>query len=262
MNKMLIKISVVVPVLNNSVGLTKCLDSIFNQHVNGLEVIVIDGGSTDGTIEVINQYSAQISYWESGKDSGITDAFNRGIRISKGDLIVILNSDDFWEKGTLKNVINVAAMNPHFDIYYGDLRFHNLKTGEQYVLNSSLDGIQRRMTIFHPSIFVRKKAYEKIGLFDNNYQYAMDSEWIHRALKSNLSFFKIPLVLANMSLGGKSDINFKKSLAEYRKSLISHQIQTPLLAWIYYLIFSTGKSLMQFNLMNRFYRKFINRVAT
>jgi len=225
-------------------------------------VIVIDGGSTDGSLDLIRKYSDRISYWESGKDSGIADAFNRGIKKASGDIVAILNSDDYWACDTVKNVVQVATQNPQFDVYYGDLRFHNINSGEQYILKATLKGIQRRMTVFHPSIFIRKKAYEKIGLYDVAYSYAMDSEWIHRAIKSKLTFYNVPFVVANMSLGGVSDKYYLKSLAEYRKSLITHGIQTPTTAWMYFLFFSLGKTIMKIDSIRDFYRNRTNREKT
>ncbi len=255
-----LKISVIVPVLNNVKGIQRCLDSIFAQAVKNIEIIVIDGGSTDGTLDEIRKYSEKIGYWESGKDTGISNAFNRGIYQASGDLIAILNSDDYWEQNTVADVISAAFKNPEFDIYYGELRFHNIKSGQTYVLNATLDGIQRRMTLFHPSIFIRKQAYEKIGLYNESFKYAMDSEWVHRALEHKLTFYKIPSVLANMSLGGTSDINFRKSLAEYRRSLILHRLQTRVNAWLYFLFFSLAKTVMQVDCMRTLYRNFINKV--
>ncbi len=255
-----LKVSVIVPVLNNALGFTRCLNSIFEQTVKDIEVIVIDGGSTDGTLEEIRKYADLINYWESGKDTGISNAFNRGICHASGDLVAILNSDDYWEADTVASVIDAASKSPAFDIYYGELRFHETKSGQTYILKPTLDGIQRRMTLFHPSIFICKQAYQKIGMYNESFKYAMDSEWIHRAIEHKLTFFKIPSVLANMSLGGTSDINFLKSLAEYRKSLIVHRLQAPVKAWLYFLFYAMAKTVMRIDCIRSIYRSFVTKV--
>lgn len=258
-----LKVSVIVPVLNNVQGFKRCLHSIFNQNgEENIDIIVIDGGSTDGTLDTVNTYSDKISYWESGKDSGISDAFNRGVYQASGDLVAILNSDDYWEPDTVSNVIKIASEKPQFDIYYGALRFHDIRSSEQYILKSTLNGIQRRMTLFHPSIFIRKQAYEKVGVYNTSFKYAMDSEWIHRAIKNELTFLNIPSVLANMSLGGVSDTNFVKSLAEYRKSLITHRLQSPISAWVYFLFYSMAKTVMQIDYVRTAYRSLTNKVES
>lgn len=237
-------VSVIIPVLNNRVQLGFCLDSLPNEQ---LDIIVIDGGSSDGTLSVIQKYSDIISFWESGQDSGIADAFNRGIRKAKGEIITILNSDDYWHKDTLRTIVHAYSQSPDVDIFYGDLQFVNEEFGESYIKKPNLKKMKFRMNVFHPSMFVKRDAYLKVGHYRLDYMYAMDAEWCHRALQMGLRFHYVPNVLATMRLGGLSDRQFKRSLQEYKQSVTLHGLATPVEAMIYYYYFLLMKSLMKFS---------------
>ncbi|MCU7951345.1 MAG: glycosyltransferase [gamma proteobacterium symbiont of Bathyaustriella thionipta] len=251
-------ISVVIPVLNNKNQLAFCLNSILSQPDLSVEIVVIDGGSSDGTLSIIEEYANHIAYSESGQDSGIADAFNRGINNATGEIIAILNSDDYWARNTTRNIIDAYHESPDSDIYYGELRFFNEEPDDSYVIKPDIKKMKYRMNIFHPAMFIKREAYEKVGLYRLDYQYAMDSEWCHRAIKMGLNFHYIPHVLANMRLGGVSDREFKNSLMEYRNSLLESGLTTSIEAWIYYYYFLFMKFLMKIywlrRLKNRFYR--------
>lgn len=240
-----ILISVIIPVLNNKQQLIGCLNHLLSDKRYPLEIIIIDGGSCDGTLSVIENYASDISYWESGKDSGISDAFNRGISRATGNIIAILNSDDYWESDTVKSITDAYRLYPDCDIFYGNLRFLNDELHESYIKKPDLKKMKYRMNVFHPAMFVKREAYTKVGLYRLDYKHAMDSEWCHRALKVGLHFHYIPQVLTTMRLGGVSDREFKQSLLEYRKSVVQNELARPLEATIYYYFFLLMKSLMR-----------------
>ena len=228
-------ISVIVPVLNGASSLVETFESVLTQDYPHIELIVIDGGSIDGTLDIIKRYSSHISYWETGRDSGVSDAFNRGIRRATGELVAILNSDDYWEPDTFRHIEKAVSQRPDADIYYGQIRYLDPATRRTYVRSPDLSRMKQRMYLFHPSIFVRKSAYEHIGGYSEDYRFAMDSEWCHRAMSAGLKFQRIKHVLANMRLGGRSDTNFVAALREYRRSLLQHQIVDRLEADINFL---------------------------
>ncbi len=217
-------ISVIIPVLNNVVGLKRCLDSVFRQPLNAVDVIVIDGGSTDGTLDVIAAFESQISYWETGKDKGIADSFNRGIKRASTDFIAILNSDDYWVADYTRSFLDVLTPDSDVDVFYGNARYFDPVTDRSYVRIADISKMHKRMYLFHPAIIVRKAAYERIGSYSLDYHYAMDSEWCHRAISQKLKFQKIDATLAVISLGGLSDKNYKLALMEYRSSLIANNL--------------------------------------
>lgn len=214
----------IVPVLNNAATLRRCFESILGQASSEIELIVIDGGSTDGTIEIIRQFDERIAYWETGKDKNISDAFNRGIGRATGKLVAILNSDDCWRQNTVECVLQAFAEMPAADIFYGKICYIDEKTGRRYVRTPDLSKMKSRMYIFHPAMFVSRQAYARIGGYSEEYRLAMDSEWCHRAMAAKLKFWQIDHVLANMYLGGRSDAGFVAALKEYRRSLLQHRI--------------------------------------
>lgn len=251
MNSVIINLSVIIPVLNNVKTIERTIKSVLAQDQNGIEIIIIDGGSTDGTLEIIKKYNRQISFWSSERDLGISDAFNKGIIRARGDLISILNSDDFWKINTARIVTSAALKNPSCCIYYGSIEFIDKSTMKRYQKKPNIKNMDSRMSLFHPAIFVRKDVYKRVGMYSLEYNYAMDCEWLHRCMNKNVSFFKINKVLACMSLGGKSDESFIKSLNEYKKSLIDNKIASKLKSnyfFIKYLILKLFTS-------NKFIRK-------
>lgn len=240
--------SIIIPVLNNVRGFQKALASL-TQEVE-VEIIVIDGGSTDGTLEFIKENKELFYYWESGLDKGIADAFNRGISKSTGEIVGILNSDDCLEKGALKAVWDLANLNLDGSIYYGCIRFLDLKRSYSFVRKPNVKKMFWRMSVFHPAIFVRRECYEKIGLYKEEYTHAMDAEWCHRAMAMNLSFVEVPSILATMSLGGISDEEYWISLRQYRKSVIEHELASPFMAFVYNYFYLLVKILLRLPLLH------------
>lgn len=232
------------PVLNNRDGFACAIDSLkFEPGL--LEIIVIDGGSIDGTVDEIIRRDADIAYWETGKDQGIADAFNRGIAQATGEFIAILNSDDYWQPDTLQQLLVARQSQLDADIFYGAVRYVDQVSGYAYTRSPCLAAMKYRMWLFHPAMFVRRSSYQRVGLYDPAYTHAMDSEWCHRAIAAGEMFCEIPAVLANMSLGGVSDREYKISLQQYRHSLIRNNICNKPEAFAYYFFFGTLKHLMR-----------------
>lgn len=236
-----LKFSVIVPVLNGVAHLEQCLDGVL-QQASIPELIVIDGGSTDGTLNIITSYKQHISYWETGKDKGISDAFNRGILRAKGDIIAILNSDDFWEPDTILIISEAAGRHPEADIFIAQCRL--LPTSAlPYVKKPNMNAMKRYMSIYHPSTFVKRNAYATIGLYNESYQLAMDSEWMHRAMKMSLTFQEVHAIVANMRMGGISDKLAFDAIKEYRQSVVQNSIASPAYATLFYWLHKISKTL-------------------
>lgn len=245
-------LSVIFPVLNNRVGFVRAIDQVLSLGRSDIEVVVIDGGSTDGTLEEIRSRASHIAYWETGKDKGIADAFNRGIIHSNGKFIAILNSDDFWDENALEVIERAVREHGSGDVFYGAVRYVDTKRGYSYVRRPRLSALKYRMWLFHPALIVSRAAYEKIGLYDDRYTHAMDSEWCHRAVAANKKFVELNTVLANMSLGGVSDRQFIVSLSQYRKSVVMHGLCGPFEGWVYFVWFSVVKSIMRPGILRPF----------
>ncbi len=257
-----IKFSVIVPVLNGEAHLEQCLDSILQQAVKP-ELIVIDGGSTDRTLDIISSHSRFISYWESGKDTGIANAFNRGLLHAKGEIISILNYDDFWEPCTLETLLHSTLDHPEASIYFAWCRIHP-ESETPFIKKPNLPAMKRYMSVSHPATFIRKTAYHAIGYYNEGYKFAMDAEWIHRAIKTNLVMQTIPVPLANMRMGGTSDINAPTALREYQRSIIDNQIASSAYATLFLWLHLSSKLADSFWLSRRIKQhlnKMINRTV-
>lgn len=220
------KISIITASYNNKETIEQCIKSVASQSYENIEHIVIDGGSTDGTIDIIRQHEAGISYWKSEKDEGPYHALNKGIGLATGDVIGILHADDYYPH---KNVLDVAMsgiLNYEVDSCYGDL---------QYVRRDEVNRIVRRWRsspyregLFkkgwmppHPTFFVKKAVYERYGLFNTDFRIAADYELMTRFLGTHkISTCYIPRVFVNMRTGGRSNRGLKnlilKSHEDYK----------------------------------------------
>jgi len=174
------KISVITISFNSAAYIDRNLKSVNEQTWPDLEHVFVDNVSTDGTHEMIERQSTREKKIISEKDRGISDAFNKGVRACSGDIIAILNSDDtFYSKDTLKQVAEAFTQNPKLDFVFGDMLFIDPDYGTN-VRRPLLCPITHAMPYNHPAFFVRKSFYETLGLYDENFRYAMDFELISR----------------------------------------------------------------------------------
>ncbi len=181
-----VKFSIIIPSLNNKKFLKTCLKSIFSQNYKNYEILVIDGGSTDGTINLLQRYKNKIKYHVK-KDLGQFDAINRGIKLSKGEWITWQNCDDFYcSKSALKIFNNKIEQNPDKDLFIGNIYLVN-KAGKilrdvKYVKPSFLSLLYEDMTLTNQACFWRKSLNKKIGNM-RNMSINFDYEWFLRVLK-------------------------------------------------------------------------------
>lgn len=203
--------SVITVTFNSREYLEEAINSVLSQDFTDLEYIIVDGGSTDGTLEIIRHYAAldRRIRWISEPDNGIADAFNKGILMAQGEIIGILNSDDTYAAGALQAVAAAFAAEPDCDVVHGDmLRFQGATP--LFLLKPSPvdDRIWHDMPVNHPATFVHRRAYDKVGLFDAQLKVAMDYELILRFYRAGCLFRYLDQVLANMRYGGASDERF------------------------------------------------------
>ncbi len=214
------KVSIVTVVLNAVKTIDQTINSIINQSYQNIEYIIIDGGSTDGTIDIINKYREFIDVFITEPDNGISDAFNKGILISSGELIGLINADDWYETTAIKNIVNQYVKYPYYDIFYGNCNIMG-DNGEPNIFKPKNAHVRliNGMYIAHPSIFVKKDAYLKYGLFDCSYSIAMDFEWLLRAQVCGAIFSYLNNLIANHRSGGISQINFIEGKLECAKAI-------------------------------------------
>lgn len=197
-------ITIITVVFNGEKTIRDTIESVCNQTVLPKEYLIIDGLSTDGTLGIVNEYAQQFPFIKliSEKDSGIYDAMNKGLALASGDLIGIINSDDWYELDALEKMSNAYAKNGS-GIYFGILR--NIKNELDYSLERTSEKFVSERMIPHPTTFVSKDIYDRFGRFDLKYKYSSDLDWVLRMVKSQVSFRHLDDIIANFRIGGASD---------------------------------------------------------
>ena len=194
------RISVITPCLNSAVYIEQTVLSVLNQSYENVEHIIIDGGSTDGTLDIIRQYENSIYYWLSEPDYGMYDAINKGIRQARGDIFAYINSDDFYYPGALEFVARYFQDHPEVDLLYGDLNFVDAENGvlfRQRYPDFDLSRFQsmKYATIGQPAAFWRRRLWEIVGEFDTSLKMASDFDFFIRAGQAG-RLSHVPWVLA------------------------------------------------------------------
>lgn len=210
------KISIITITYNSERTLEETINSVINQDYPNLEYLIIDGGSKDKTLSIIEKYKSHINYFVSEPDKGISDAFNKGIRASTGEIIGIINSDDLLLPNALTNL--VEAYESDVDVYRGDIIIWDQEKDLKFTSKPSMvfKPELKNVIINHQATFVTKRTYERFGLFKVNYRYMMDQDLLIRLYQGGAKFKYIPKELAVSRCGGVTDhTNFKKGLHEY-----------------------------------------------
>jgi glycosyltransferase involved in cell wall biosynthesis len=249
------KLSIITVVLDNKSEVEDCINSILNQSYKNIEYIIIDGGSTDGTIDVIKKYEKKISKWMSEPDHGIYDAMNKGIEIASGDVIGFLNADDvYYDRDVLEKIASVMK-NSNIDACYSDLVYvdkNNLNKVVRYWRSCEFQtGFFKKGRVpAHPAFFARKSIYDQYGTFDLSYKLAADFELMAKFLEHHKIRVKyIPMVSVKMRIGGatnKSLTNIVKQNLEICRAFKKNNIK------IFYPLFLTNKFI---NRLHQFYLK-------
>jgi glycosyltransferase involved in cell wall biosynthesis len=210
------RVSIVTPAFRSIATLKDNIQSVKEQSYQQIEHIVVDGGSKDGSVELLSHYASSRLRFISEPDHGIYDAFNKGIKISEGDVIGILNSDDVYaNKDVIKRVIQVFH-STDCEIVYADLEYVSVTDSSRVVRYYSSKGFQVSSLKWgfipaHPTVFLRRDVYEKVGLFNDSYKIAGDFEFLSRVFLSNqFTSHYIPEVLVKMRTGGTSNSSLRQ----------------------------------------------------
>lgn len=217
-------ISVVTPVYNAVGTLEDTIESVLAQGRTDVEYIIVDGGSTDGTLDLIRRYDDALDYWMSGPDEGIYDAMNQGIARSQGKIIGILNADDVYQAEALSRVAEAYGQDAGREVYHGDLVIEMEEFNPQRYSPPDPLTVQsfcRGMPVNHPATFVHRSVYEQNGLFNMNYDLAADAELMLRFLRAGVGFSYIPVVLTRMRAGGASMQRACEARKEVHEALLA-----------------------------------------
>lgn len=216
------KISLITVSFNSSKTIKRTIDSVINQDYSGIEYIIIDGGSNDGTLDIINTYKDRISYFVSERDNGIYDAMNKGIAAATGEIVGILNSDDSYvDHRVVSDVINQIE-NTGCDAVYGDLIYVDPRTGK-IVRKWQSGGYKRGMFKKgwmppHPTFFVKKRMYEQYGGYNTSLKSSADYELMLRFIhKYRISLTYLPRTLVRMTAGGVSNASLGNRIRANRE---------------------------------------------
>lgn len=197
------KISIITVCLNSEKTIEQTIQSVIGQEYDDYEYIVIDGGSTDGTLRILNEYKKYISMMISEPDEGIYDAMNKGIALATGDIVGILNSDDWYENGVLERIAG-CFQNPKMEIVYGRLNVIREDNKKEISKKSDIKKIRYEMAIPHPTVFVRRDVYIKYGIFRQEYKISADYELMLRFYTEGVKFYFLDSVITNFRRGGIS----------------------------------------------------------
>ena len=225
-------ISVITVSYNASKTIEKTILSVLKQTYTNVEYIIIDGGSTDATVDIISKYKNDISVFISEKDEGISDAFNKGIGYATGELIGIINADDWYEK----DACEIMALNysKRFDVYYGNCNIYDFRN-QVKLKKPNFNKLNFGMSIYHPSCFITKRAYEISGLYSKKYALTMDYDLLLRLKNLNFQFKYIDKTISNFRLGGISNSFKKQGLKETLQIKNDNKLNCKLLNYIHYI---------------------------
>lgn len=220
---MSLQVSVITAVLNRAATLGEALRSVREQRWPDVEHIVIDGGSTDGTLDVLQAYKSGLAKVISEPDRGLYDALNKGIRHASGDIVGFMHADDSFASPHALAHIASAFDDPSVDAVYGDLVYVNKKDASRVVRYWKAGNYRREQLTQgwmppHPTFYVRREVYARFGAFDTRYQIAADYENMLRILwRGGAQAAYIPQVLVRMRMGGASNLSLSNLLHKSRE---------------------------------------------
>ena len=249
-------ISVITVVLNGKKYLEKTILSIIKQTYDNVEYIIIDGGSTDGTLDILHKYEHIIDFWISGKDSGLYNAMNKGIALSKGDFVGFVGSDDYLYLDTLEKLAKIAKkeaidytvgpvdiIEKNGQLLETALVLPNFLENNRYIFN---------MATHHLSFYVSKKIIDKVGIFDENFKIRSDYDMVMSVMSISKKYYSFPNSVGAFRLGGisgtyesyfesfyilrKHGVSIFKSILNILPSLIkvfiTKNFPTPIVNWL------------------------------
>lgn len=233
-------ISVIVAVFNGAATLPRCLDSFFRQTYPNKELLIIDGGSKDGTVALLEANEEHLGYWISEPDGGIYDAWNKGVCQAKGEWICFLGADDFfWEEHVLEKMATKLAMLPEgINAAYGQVMLLNQNGGALHPIGRAWaevkSSFRQIMSVPHPGLMHRRGLFERYGGFDDSFRIAGDYEFLLRELLKNEAAFIAGIITVGMTQGGisSSPTNSLVAMREMRRAQKMHGLSRPGMCWL------------------------------
>ena len=238
------KITVIIASLNAGSTLQRCLDSICNQSHKNYEIVVMDSGSKDGTVDILERNAHRLVYWESEPDKGVYDAWNKALDHATGEWICFLGVDDyFWSSDVLEKLMpHLGKAYPESLVVYGKVAYVNkmgefLDTiGEPW--EKVAEKFKQTMPLPHPGLMHHREIFEKHGKFDSSFRIAGDYEFLLRELKEGSAVFVPDVIVVGMQMGGASTDprNVSLMLKETRLAAIRHGRKRIGIHWVIVIV--------------------------
>lgn len=222
---MSVQISVVMAVYNRRETVAQAVESVLSQTHTDVETILIDGASTDGTLEALQPYRQHLDVFVSERDDGIYDALNKGIERASGDVVGFLHADDLFAHRAVLARVAEAFADPQIEAVYGDLVYVRHDDVDRVVRywragEFELGALRRGWMPPHPTFYVRRRVYQRLGLFDTRYHIAADYDLVLRFLgRGGIRATYIPQVMVRMRVGGISNRSLGSILRKSREDL-------------------------------------------
>ena len=217
-----LKVSIITPVYNRRMTISSAIKSVQMQKYPNITHVIVDGASTDGTLDIIKEsrYPKQIIISEP--DNGIYDALNKGIKLADGDIIGLVHSDDFFSDDLVISDVVAAFSDPDVQLVYGDLVYveesNVTKTVRHWV---SEPFINKKLKMGwmppHPTVFVRKSVFDQLGMYDTTFEISADYDAMLRFFQSGICCVYVPRVLVKMRVGGMSNRGFKNIITKVKE---------------------------------------------
>ena len=212
---MSLKISIITVCYNSAEFFEEAIESVLSQDYDNFEYIIIDGGSTDGTLDIIRKYEDRLAYWSSEPDNGLYDAMNKGIVKASGDIVGMINADDYYFPDTFKKVV-AAFEGKSLDenIFWGDVQYEHLGR----IKGFRPENVKTGAFAPHPSMFCPRCIYEHIGTYDDSFHLLGDYDFMYRAVnKFGITPLYVPELIAFFREGGLADKNILPCLRDELK---------------------------------------------
>lgn len=219
------KISIITSVYNNETTIKDAIESVINQTYQDIEYVIVDGASSDGTVEIIKSYGDKITTFVSEPDKGIYDGLNKGIGLATGDIVAFLHSDDLYATDSIvEQIAQEFKDDSSLDGVYGDLIYtpkDNTSKVLRYWKSKEFDKslLKKGWMPAHPTLFLKRSVYEKYGKFDLGFKIAADYDFMLRILSDGIKVKYIPQVLYKMRVGGESNKSIKNILLKSKEDL-------------------------------------------
>ncbi len=219
------KITVITVVYNNVETIERTIRSVLDQTYTDYEYLIVDGGSTDGTLDVIIKYQDRITKWISESDRGIFDAMNKGITIATGEVIAFLNSDDWYEVDALEYVYR-EFMQSNIDILFCRIFKEWKDDREDGAMAKVMVGkdLYRSKNLMHPAVFAKRVLFDKIGAYDLQYPLTADNDWFKKVIEMGGCYICSNKITTHYSMNGISGRNIEQLLIELQRRDLEHSV--------------------------------------